>query len=532
MRLSELFEAGSKHVTFCFGRMNPPTMGHKEVFKTMASVGGDYKIFLSQTQDRKKNPLDYGTKINFVKTMFPEHAKNVVDDPSLNTIVKVASFLYDQGYTDATFVAGSDRLEDMKKLLENYNGVEGKAHGYYKFNILDFKSSGDREDGAEGVAGISAGNARAAAANNDFEKFEEAIGTGNHAKELFRAVREGMGIQEDIEEGWKSKAAGAALAAANLLGSPAQAAEEPVKPITIAYVMIDGEVKKYNLGDKFSNAKEAEKFISGVLDKQGLQGYTLEIKHGYPKKKDVSESELSELKIKPGQTTDELYKGWNLRYQIRPAEGSKEFKGRADHTKSKQTKSIGVLTGSSKEDIVQKLKDAIDSSRGTNQIPSTGKVTIFFNSTLARDVIGHGDEIYADIIVNNGNPVLLLSPEDQGGMYKATDRSPLHQRGQEGFIGQQAFIMPASEAIKNGLTLARYGLGKAEQEYMPGITAIPLEFRSEVYPGEVVRLNEPGLTVSPPRKGQTMGEGSYGKYWCSTDKKWKQRKGPKQSRKS
>jgi hypothetical protein len=92
--------------------------------------------------------------------------------------------------------------------------------------------------------------------------------------------------------------------------------------------------------------------------------------------------------------------------------------------------------------------------------------------------------------------------------------------------------MPASEAIKNGLTLARYGLGKAEQEYMPGITAIPLEFRSEVYPGEVVRLNEPGLTVSPPRKGQTMGEGSYGKYWCSTDKKWKQRKGPKQSRKS
>jgi hypothetical protein len=90
---------------------------------------------------------------------------------------------------------------------------------------------------------------------------------------------------DSVEEGWKSKMAGAALAAANLLGSPAQAAEEPVKPITIAYVMIDGEVKKYDLGDRFENAKEAEKFISSVLDKQGLSGYTLDIKHGYPKKK-------------------------------------------------------------------------------------------------------------------------------------------------------------------------------------------------------------------------------------------------------
>ena len=92
----------------------------------------------------------------------------------------------------------------------------------------------------------------------------------------------------DVDEGLKSKIAGAALAAANLLGSPAQAAEEPVKPITIAYVMIDGEVRKYNLGDRFENAKEAEKFISGVLDKQGVSCYTLDIQHGYPKKQDSS----------------------------------------------------------------------------------------------------------------------------------------------------------------------------------------------------------------------------------------------------
>ena len=200
MLLNELLEGGTKHVTFCFGRMNPPTIGHKQVLDTMKSQGGDMKIFVSQSQDAKKNPLDYGTKIKFIKEMFPEYAKDVVSDAGLNTVVKVASYLYEQGYNAATFVAGSDRLEDMKKLLEGYNGVEGKAHGFYKFDVLDFVSSGDREDGAEGVAGISASGAREAAANNNFEKFKASTGAGELAKPLFAAVRKGMKITESISE--------------------------------------------------------------------------------------------------------------------------------------------------------------------------------------------------------------------------------------------------------------------------------------------------------------------------------------------
>lgn len=413
MLLNELFEQEGKHVTFCFGRMNPPTIGHEQVFKTMASQGGDYKIFVSQSQDKKENPLSYSDKIKFIKAVHPQYAEAVVENTALNTVVKVASYLYDQGYRNATFVAGSDRLDSFKKLLSQYNGVEGKAHGYYKFDVLDFVSAGKRDPDSEGVSGISASKARAAAANNDLESFKAATGAGEISKEMFTAVRQGMGISESV---------------------------------------------------------------------------------------------VAELKIRPGQTYDEKYKGWNLRYQIRPAEGSKEFKGRADHIQSKQTKPIGPLSAASKDELVQKLKDAIESSRGSNQIPTSGTVTIFFNSTLARDVIGHGGEVYADIVTDSGKPVLLLSSKNQGGMYRAIDRSPKPQRDKEGHVGQQAFAMPAKEAIKNGLTLARYALGKAEIEYMPGVTAIPLEFRNEVYPGEVVRMDEPGLTVSPPRKGQTIGE--------------------------
>lgn len=300
MTLNELFEATSKHVTFCFGRMNPPTIGHEQVLSTVAGVGGDHKIFLSQTQDKKKNPLDYPTKIKFLKLMFPKFAGAVVEDSNLNTIGKVCSYLYDQGYKHVTLVAGSDRLEDMLKLVRDYNGIEGKAHGFYKFETIDGKSSGERDPDGEGVSGVSASNARAAAANGNLEEFADATGAGAHAKALFNAVRKGMGIKGDVEEDISRRgflrglgAAAAGAAGIGALGkAQAQPSSEPGKPITIAYVMIDGEVRQYNLGDKFSNAREAEEFISKVLDKQGLTGYTLQIKHGYPKKKEVKEAPI------------------------------------------------------------------------------------------------------------------------------------------------------------------------------------------------------------------------------------------------
>lgn len=200
MRLRQLFEEPEKHVAFCFGRMNPPTIGHAEVFKTLSGIGGDYFIFVTQTQDRKENPLSYDEKINFIKSIHPQYAAHVVDNPELNTVVKVASYLYNQGYKHATFVAGSDRLPQFQKLLTQYNGVEGKAHGFYDFELLDFKSSGERDPDSPGVSGVSASKARAAAANNDMKGFQEATGAGEVAKQMFDAVRQGMGIKESVME--------------------------------------------------------------------------------------------------------------------------------------------------------------------------------------------------------------------------------------------------------------------------------------------------------------------------------------------
>ncbi len=292
MLLLELFEAGAKHVTFCFGRMNPPTIGHKQVLDTMKSQGGDMRIFVSQTQDKKKNPLDYATKIKFIKEMFPEYADDIVDNAGLNTIGKVASYLHEQGYNSATFVAGSDRLEDMKSLLTQYNGVEGKAHGFYDFEVLDFVSSGEREDGAEGVAGVSASGARLAAANNDFTAFKEATGAGELAKPLFSAVRKGMGIKgevaEDISRRGFLRGIGAAAAGVGAADTAqAQISGEDTLPDIVAHVRfkVNGKeiTKDINLGTTYKSPREAGEALDKFMKSKGIKYFEYDLERVKPK---------------------------------------------------------------------------------------------------------------------------------------------------------------------------------------------------------------------------------------------------------
>ena len=197
MFLIEVFkEKPRKSVAFCFGRMNPPTIGHARLLNTTAraSAGGDYYIFLSHTQDSKKNPLDYNTKIDFVNAMYPQHADHV-SYGSLRTIMEIMEFLYHNNYTDVTYVCGNDRLPAFKELLNKYNGVEG-GKIYYKFNSIDIVSSGPRDPDDDGVAGASASAARAAAEAGDKEEFKKITGAGRFAPQLYRAVRKGM-LKED-----------------------------------------------------------------------------------------------------------------------------------------------------------------------------------------------------------------------------------------------------------------------------------------------------------------------------------------------
>ena len=58
-------EVKSEGVVFTFGRFNPPHIGHETLCDVVAKIAGrdKYFIFVSQSQDPKKNPLDYATKV-------------------------------------------------------------------------------------------------------------------------------------------------------------------------------------------------------------------------------------------------------------------------------------------------------------------------------------------------------------------------------------------------------------------------------------------------------------------------------------
>lgn len=189
----------TKEVVFTFGRFNPPTIGHEKLLDKVKKTAGsnDYFIYASQSQDPKKNPLDYTTKIKYMRKMFPKHARNIILDNSVKNVFDILVKLYDKGYTRASMVVGSDRVKEFEILANKYNGVSAR-HGFYNFeNGVKIISAGERDPDAEGVSGMSASKMRAAASANDLKLFSNGLPSGfKEATPLFNDLRKAMGLEE------------------------------------------------------------------------------------------------------------------------------------------------------------------------------------------------------------------------------------------------------------------------------------------------------------------------------------------------
>ena len=192
-----------KTVYFTFGRMNPPTIGHEKLLTALSSKAGrnPYRVYLSQSQDKDKNPLDYKTKIKTVRKFFPKHARSVIMNPKLRTVFEIVTSLYNEGFKNVAMVVGSDRVNEFDVLLKKYNGTKGR-HGFYNFSRIDIQSAGDRDPDAEGVTGMSASKMRAAAKDNDYTSFSQGLPksvSNAEAKKIFNDVRLGMGLKEQTD---------------------------------------------------------------------------------------------------------------------------------------------------------------------------------------------------------------------------------------------------------------------------------------------------------------------------------------------
>ncbi len=195
----EYLKEATGHVTFTFGRFNPPTIGHEKLIEKVHSVSkGAYRIYASQSNDLKKNPLNYTDKIKFMRKMFPRHARSIISDTKIKTAFDALDSLYEQGYRQVTFVVGSDRVDEFEKTLNKYNGEKRDRGGLYNFEGgVQVVSAGERDPDAEDVSGMSASKLREAAKDNNFELFAKGLPSAfREAQKLFNAVRSGMGLKE------------------------------------------------------------------------------------------------------------------------------------------------------------------------------------------------------------------------------------------------------------------------------------------------------------------------------------------------
>jgi len=186
-------------LTIAFPRFNPPTIGHQQLMdvaaQSAAADKGDYLIYPSRSQDKKKNPLDPDTKVSYMRRMFPVHSERIVNDANTKTVFDVLKKAHNDGYTNVRIVGGADRVKEFEKLSNNYNGQ------LYAFDNIEVVSAGERDPDAKGVEGMSASRMRLAAAEGDFKKFREGLPpeySRKDAQELFDTLRGAM----NIEEGW------------------------------------------------------------------------------------------------------------------------------------------------------------------------------------------------------------------------------------------------------------------------------------------------------------------------------------------
>jgi hypothetical protein len=207
--------APDRPVVLAPARMNPPTAGHgvlvRQVMNTAREYGAPHHIVLTRSHDKPtarksgaavRNPLSPEQKVTHARRFFPG-ANISVAHPERPNLLSQASELHGQGHNHLIIVAGSDRVPEYEKLLNQYNGKEGK-HGYYNFKKITVVPAGEERDSkAEGVAGWSGTAARKAVEGGDVSRMRQ-IGVPGHVSDehfnqYVQHLKTGMGLNEASE---------------------------------------------------------------------------------------------------------------------------------------------------------------------------------------------------------------------------------------------------------------------------------------------------------------------------------------------
>lgn len=188
-------ETAAKEIVCVFGRFNPPTAAHEKLLDEAAKIAGkgQYRIYASKSEDKSANPVCFTEKVKFIRKMFPRHARSVMGDADISNYLQVCGTLHEQGFSKVTLVVGQDKLAEVSALVSHYNGrqlTEGKSFSFAQ--PIRVVSTGETDPDS-----VASRKLCESASANDLEVFSKGLpATFTETKELFNAVRAGMGLKE------------------------------------------------------------------------------------------------------------------------------------------------------------------------------------------------------------------------------------------------------------------------------------------------------------------------------------------------
>jgi hypothetical protein len=170
------------------GRMSPPHIEHSNLVNSVVnhakSMNADPFVFVTQTQDKKKNPLSADEKLELLKAAHPDQEKIFDKAPGL---LHALTALHKKGYKKVTVVLGDDRVNDFA-MIHKYNGKFNDKGDGYKFDEVNLISRHDINDTRQGGSdGIHASDLRNAAKKDDFDTFRAGMHP-NVSDELVRST--------------------------------------------------------------------------------------------------------------------------------------------------------------------------------------------------------------------------------------------------------------------------------------------------------------------------------------------------------
>lgn len=167
----------NKKAIFVFGRMNPPTVGHRalinKAIQTGQNMNADVHVFVSKTQKRETDPLPPNLKKEILNSMYPNMKNKIYTESTVGAVIQQ---MKNRNYKEIYMMVGSNRVNNFQWIKTTTCAKNVLPGGQRDPNSLD------------PVVRMSATNARAAARNGSTENFGQCINSERLSPELIQRI--------------------------------------------------------------------------------------------------------------------------------------------------------------------------------------------------------------------------------------------------------------------------------------------------------------------------------------------------------